>query len=101
MMYNSSLIYRPVSPCRMLIAFDRFGTSAWIEFVTGIRPEGDQGGGLVRWQTSRTATTIYHETEPEYLQQFAEVAEQAEDGKGYLATLLVSSLQDSLALTSR
>ena len=35
------------------------------EFVTGIAPEGDQGGGLVRWQTSRTATSIYHETEPE------------------------------------
>ncbi|RDX42058.1 hypothetical protein OH76DRAFT_146300 [Lentinus brumalis] len=58
------------------------------EFVTGIRPQGDQGGGLVRWQSSRTATSIYHETEPENLQPYAEVAEQAEDGKLYLATTL-------------
>ena len=74
----------------MFVAALQYIISVSSEFVTGIAPEGDQGGGLVRWQTSRTATSIYHETEPENLQPFAEVADQAEDGKGYLATTIVS-----------
>ncbi|RPD76749.1 hypothetical protein L226DRAFT_611194 [Lentinus tigrinus ALCF2SS1-7] len=66
----------------------QFYTELSSEFVTGIRPQGDQGGGLVSWQSSRTATSIYHQTEPEQPQPYAEVADQAEDGKGYLATTL-------------
>ncbi len=70
----SPLLFSDASPFRTLFP----------EFVTGI------GADLVRWQTARTATTIYHETEPHHLQPYAEISQQAEDGREYFATALVS-----------
>ncbi|KAI0705121.1 hypothetical protein C8T65DRAFT_740959 [Cerioporus squamosus] len=52
------------------------------QFITGI------GDDLVRWQTSLTNTTMFHETEPQNLQPYAEISQQAEDGRGYFATSL-------------
>ncbi|RDX47956.1 hypothetical protein OH76DRAFT_1405499 [Lentinus brumalis] len=62
------------------------------ELVTGIRPSGTQGGAAVRWQNNRTAQTLYHETEPETLQQYTEISEQAQDGRGYYAMALSPGL---------
>ncbi|TFK92712.1 hypothetical protein K466DRAFT_581623 [Polyporus arcularius HHB13444] len=63
------------------------------EFITGIRPLAvGQGGAPVKWQNNRTAQTLYHETEPEILQQYTEVAEQAQDGRGYYAMALSPGL---------
>ncbi|KAI0705087.1 hypothetical protein C8T65DRAFT_240266 [Cerioporus squamosus] len=62
------------------------------ELVTGIRPSGSQGGAPVRWQSNSTTQSRYHETEPEILQQYTEISQQAEDGKGYYAMALSPGL---------